>query len=116
MQETELQKKQGISQTAGKKVLEIMFQTGESPLKIIERLNLWQMEPKEVCYIAYLTVCEHPELALKYLDGNEKVINALMGKVMGKINGRSTGTWVEECVVASIEYIYAAFLPKKPTA
>jgi Asp-tRNA(Asn)/Glu-tRNA(Gln) amidotransferase B subunit len=83
-----------------------MFKTGDHPWYVIERLGLWLLPDDEVLRVAYLTVCDNPDLALKYRDGNEKVLNALVGKVMGQIKGRAVGTWVEDCVKASIGYIY----------
>lgn len=106
-----------ISTSAAKKVLEIMFKTGESHEVIIDRLDLWLLSEEEVCLEAHLIVCDNPDVALKYLEGNAKIINSLVGKVMGKINGRSHGPWVEECINASINFVYGPVMhlfPLKP--
>ena len=95
-----------ISITAAKKVLEIMFLTGETALPVIERFDLWLLPLEEVARITYLIVCDNPELSLRYRDGNDKIINALIGKVMAQVKGRSTGSAIEELIKASIHYIY----------
>lgn len=95
-----------ISNTAAKKALEEMFKTGDSASLIVSRLDLGLLPIEEIVQICYYTVCENPDLVAKYREGNDKILNAIVGKVMAKIRGKAIGSDVEELIKASISYIY----------
>lgn len=103
-----------LSQTSAKQVLAEMWRTGEDAITVTRRLDVGMLPEEEVCRIAYETVAVNPEIVLRYRDGETKLLNVLVGKVMGQIRGRSTGAWVEECVIASITYMYRPFDKPEP--
>lgn len=75
----------GITNDAGKIVLDEMFKTGEHPDAIIDRLGLWAItDPYEILAIARMVVWEFQSLSDQYIIGKKQVLNSLLGKAISK--------------------------------
>ncbi len=78
------------AQTARKKVLPILWETGKAPAQIVEDEGLAQISDTRVIEDeAQNAIDKNPELVEKYLDGNEAVFNAIFGRVMGATRGKA---------------------------
>jgi aspartyl-tRNA(Asn)/glutamyl-tRNA(Gln) amidotransferase subunit B len=77
------------AQTAKKTVLPIMWETGKDGAQIVEDEGLAQISDENlISETVQAALDENPDMVQKYLDGNEKVMNALFGKTMGKLRGK----------------------------
>lgn len=75
--------------TVRKKVLPIMWETGQDPAQIVETEGLAQISDTNlISDTVQAAIDENPDIVQRYLDGNEKVINAIFGKAMGKMRGK----------------------------
>jgi aspartyl-tRNA(Asn)/glutamyl-tRNA(Gln) amidotransferase subunit B len=78
------------AQTARKKVLPILWETGTAPSQIVEDEGLAQISDTSVIEDeAQKAIDNNPELVEKYLGGNEAVFNAIFGRVMGATRGKA---------------------------
>ena len=79
-----------ISNAAGKQVLEAMFETGEGPETIVERLNLSQMDDNEaLTEIVKTVISENPGVVTDYRRGKAAALNVLLGKTIKASGGRA---------------------------
>jgi aspartyl-tRNA(Asn)/glutamyl-tRNA(Gln) amidotransferase subunit B len=77
------------AQTAKKTVLPIMWETGKDGAQIVEDEGLAQISDENlISETVQAAMDENPDMVQKYVDGNEKVMNALFGKTMGKLRGK----------------------------
>jgi aspartyl-tRNA(Asn)/glutamyl-tRNA(Gln) amidotransferase subunit B len=78
------------AQTARKKVLPILWETGTAPSQIVDDEGLAQISDTGVIEDeAQNAIDNNPELVEKYLDGNDAVFNAIFGRVMGATRGKA---------------------------
>jgi len=75
--------------TASKRVLPIMWETGEAAASIVQRLGLAQISDKgQIGAIVARVLRDNEALVQRYLAGNDKVLNAIFGKIMGELRGK----------------------------
>jgi aspartyl-tRNA(Asn)/glutamyl-tRNA(Gln) amidotransferase subunit B len=80
-----------ISGAAGKTVLEGMFETGEEPGTIVERLELGQIKDEDTLIsLVEQVIGSNPELVELYRRGKVNVLQALVGKTIQSSKGRAT--------------------------
>jgi aspartyl-tRNA(Asn)/glutamyl-tRNA(Gln) amidotransferase subunit B len=86
-----------LSGTNAKSVLATAFETGESPLAIVEREGLAQVSDDAAISAEVTAVlAEHPEQVEQYLSGRETVFGFLVGQVMKRTAGRADARLVNE--------------------
>jgi len=75
--------------TARKDVLPEMFDTGQTADVIVEARGLAQIsDPALIAEKVTEAIAANPDMVQKYLEGNEKLLNALFGKTMGALRGK----------------------------
>ena len=75
--------------TARKKVLNEMWETGKDAQTIVDEQGLAQIsDPAIISEKVDKVLVENKELVQRLLDGNDKVMNALFGKIMGEMRGK----------------------------
>ena len=75
--------------TARKKVLPEMWQTGKDARAIVAEGGLAQISDESVIEAsADKVLAQNDDMAQRYLGGNEKVLNALFGKIMAEMRGK----------------------------
>ena len=76
--------------TARKKVLPDMWNTGRSAKEIVDEKGLAQISDPDIIDTAVDKVmATNEDMVKRVLDGNDKVINALFGRVMGELRGKA---------------------------
>ncbi len=76
--------------TARKKVLAEMWDTGKSARAIVEEKGLAQISDPDIIGAAVeKVIATNQDMVQRVLDGNDKVINALFGRVMGELRGKA---------------------------
>ena len=76
--------------TARKKVLPDMWNTGRSAKEIVDEKGLAQISDPDIIDTAVEKVmATNEDMVKRVLDGNDKVINALFGRVMGELRGKA---------------------------
>ena len=79
-----------ISALAAKDVLAEMFQTGDDPSDIIERLGLWQLsDTNDLEDIASHIIAENPKAVEDYKKGKDASLQFLVGQVMKESRGKA---------------------------
>lgn len=77
------------AQTARKKVLPIMWDEGKDAQKIVDDEGLAQVSDVGIIEEKVQEAIDNnPDMVEKYLAGNENVINAIFGRVMGALRGQ----------------------------
>ncbi|MFH1835934.1 MAG: Asp-tRNA(Asn)/Glu-tRNA(Gln) amidotransferase subunit GatB [Methanobacteriota archaeon] len=104
-----------ITDNVGKKLLERVIDSGESPEKIVSEEGLVKKSDKsELEDISYSVLSENVKPILDYLKGEENSINYLMGEVMKATHG----TAAPEQVILTLENTLADYgastYPKTP--
>jgi aspartyl-tRNA(Asn)/glutamyl-tRNA(Gln) amidotransferase subunit B len=79
-----------ISNSIGKKVFAIMWETGESPSNIVEKEGLKQIsDDGALKTMAQEVIDANPKPVADYLGGKEAAVQALMGQMMKKTKGKA---------------------------
>jgi len=90
--------------TARKKVLPAMWSTGASARAIVEEQGLAQVSDPAVIEAAVdKALADNHDMALRYLAGNEKVLNALFGKIMGQMRGKGDPAVLRRVLLRKLE-------------
>ena len=93
-----------LSGTNAKAVLATAFETGESPLAIVEREGLGQLADGGVVSREIAAVlAEHPEQVRQYREGRQAVFGFLVGQVMKRTGGRANARAVNEELRARLD-------------
>jgi aspartyl-tRNA(Asn)/glutamyl-tRNA(Gln) amidotransferase subunit B len=100
-----------ISATAAKTVLRECFKTGEEPIAIVDRLDLWLMPTEEVVQHVKDVVLDHLELCQQIVDGKPQLLNVLVGTVMKRTRGKAQAADVLSLVKGLVEMIWDVELP-----
>ncbi len=83
--------------TARKKVLPIMWDEGKSAKAIVADENLAQVSDTSlISEKVHEAIDANGDMVQKYLDGNENVINAIFGRVMGSLRGQGDPSVVRQ--------------------
>ncbi|RMG81884.1 MAG: Asp-tRNA(Asn)/Glu-tRNA(Gln) amidotransferase GatCAB subunit B, partial [Chloroflexi bacterium] len=86
-----------INQNTGVKVLEMMFESGQDAQAIVDEKGLAQVSDTSVIAEAVAQVIKDNEgLVQRYLEGQDKLFGALMGKAMGALKGKGNPQVVRE--------------------
>ncbi|MBV7338183.1 Asp-tRNA(Asn)/Glu-tRNA(Gln) amidotransferase subunit GatB [Chloroflexi bacterium TSY] len=79
-----------INPNTGKKVLEIMYQTGDDPARIVEREGLSMVRDTSVLDQAIRDVLStHIDEVARYREGETKLLGFFMGQVMRRTKGKA---------------------------
>ncbi|MFN8579627.1 MAG: Asp-tRNA(Asn)/Glu-tRNA(Gln) amidotransferase subunit GatB [Gemmatimonadaceae bacterium] len=90
-----------VSHSAGKKIFLLMVSTGEAPRTIAEREGLLQVRDDHALQAWVDQVCaESPEEVRRLQAGEQKLLGALVGKVMKKSGGRADPRKVSDLLTA----------------
>ena len=85
---------------ARKKVLPAMWSTGNDARAIVDEQGLAQVSDQSVIAAAVdKALSQNDELLQRYLGGNQKVLNALFGKIMGELRGKGDPTVVRRVLM-----------------
>ncbi|ODS37756.1 MAG: hypothetical protein A7315_13195 [Candidatus Altiarchaeales archaeon WOR_SM1_79] len=77
-----------ITEIVGKKLLERIIDTGESPMKIVEEEGLRKVSGQDKLQaVVGEVIAENPGAISDYKSGKPESLNFLMGKVMQKMKG-----------------------------
>ncbi len=88
-----------ISNTAAKEVFAAMFQSGEMPEAIVERLGLKQStDADELEKWVAEAIAANPKAVAEFKAGKEQAINAIKGAVMKASKGKANPRLVDETV------------------
>jgi len=88
-----------VSGTNAKAVLATAFETGESPLAIIERDGLGQVSDTGIIDVEIgAVIAEFPSQVAEYRSGKVQLIGFLVGQVMKRTAGRSDARAVNEAL------------------
>ena len=86
-----------ITENVGKKILEKVIDTGESPKKLVEAGGLGRVSGvDELSSVVDQVLKENAKAASDYKAGEGKALNFLMGQVMAKMKGRADSKVVTE--------------------
>jgi aspartyl-tRNA(Asn)/glutamyl-tRNA(Gln) amidotransferase subunit B len=92
-----------ISRSAGKDVLDRVFETGESPSAVVERLGLAAVGGDELGGIVDEVISSNPEEAERVRGGDQKVLGFLIGQVMKATRGNADGGRVRELLLQKLD-------------
>jgi len=82
--------KKEITENVGKKLLERIIDTGESPREIIQKEKLGRISGEdELSQVATVVISENAQPVADYKSGKPEALNFLMGQVMKKMKGRA---------------------------
>jgi aspartyl-tRNA(Asn)/glutamyl-tRNA(Gln) amidotransferase subunit B len=85
-----------ITEAVGKKLLERVIDTAESPKKIVKKEGLSKVSgEEELSKVVDGVLSENPQPVEDFRNGQEKALNCLMGKGMAKMRGAADNRVVE---------------------
>jgi aspartyl-tRNA(Asn)/glutamyl-tRNA(Gln) amidotransferase subunit B len=100
----ELLDKNTVNNNTAKKVLALIYADGGSPAGIVKEKGLAQESDEGILREAVLTVLEeNPDEVQRYLEGEEKVANFLMGQVMRAMRGKGNAQVVKQLIAEELE-------------
>ena len=86
-----------ITMGIAKKVLQLMWQTGRSPLDVIEGENLWPIvDPEALMAFGMEILKKMPQIKTDYLGGKTQALGAFMGQMMRLTGGKADPAKSEE--------------------
>jgi aspartyl-tRNA(Asn)/glutamyl-tRNA(Gln) amidotransferase subunit B len=89
--------------TARKDVLPLMWETGQDAEAIVKEKGLAQVSDSGLIREAVQQAMDkNPDMVQKYLAGEEKVMNALFGQVMGALKGKANPAVVREALLEAL--------------
>ena len=93
-----------ISGRIAKDVFEVMFETGEAALDIVEELGLRQVtDPSAIESVIDGIIVANPGQVEQFQSGNQKVIGWFVGQVMKETQGKANPKAVNEILRAKLE-------------
>ena len=93
-----------ISNTAAKQVLENMFETGEKPSDLIEKLGLAQVnDENEIIAIVKKVIEENPQSVADYKKGKDNAAKYIIGQVMRASRGKANPQTVNKLVTEEMQ-------------
>ncbi|MAU12234.1 MAG: Asp-tRNA(Asn)/Glu-tRNA(Gln) amidotransferase GatCAB subunit B [Anaerolineaceae bacterium] len=94
--------------TARKDVMPVMLETGKDAATIVEEKGLAQIsDPNLIADKVQEAIDSNGDIVQKYLDGNDKVINALFGKTMGALRGKGDPAVVRQVLQEKLDAMKA---------
>ena len=86
-----------INYKIAKTIIDEILETGEEPENVIERKGLIQNSNKDaIIKIVNQVISNNPNQVQQYKDGNEKVLQYLVGQVMRESKGKANPKLVNE--------------------
>jgi aspartyl-tRNA(Asn)/glutamyl-tRNA(Gln) amidotransferase subunit B len=86
-----------INQTAAKKTLGVMWETGRSPQEIVEEMGLKQVsDASELTAIVDRVLADNPDAVVSFRAGKESTIRFLIGQVMKATRGKANPQMAEQ--------------------
>lgn len=93
-----------INSSTAVKVLEKMWQTGDTASAIVERDGLAQINDADaIGAIVEKVLAESEKMVTDYLAGKEKLFGGLVGKVMGEAKGKANPQLLQEILRAKLD-------------
>ena len=90
--------------TARKQVLPEMWSSGKDARAIVDEQGLAQISDQALIAASVGKVLgENDDMLQRYLGGNQKVLNALFGKIMGELRGKGDPTVVRRVLMDKLE-------------
>lgn len=90
--------------TARKDVLPLMWETGQDAAAIVAEKGLAQVsDPAIIGERIEEALAQNGDMVEKYLAGNDKVINALFGKIMGALKGKGDPAVVRQVLQEKLD-------------
>ena len=90
--------------TARKKVLPEMWDTGKDAATIVREKGLAQVsDPALIREKVEKVLRENDNMVQRFLDGNDKVLNALFGKIMGEMRGKGDPAIVRQTLLQKLQ-------------
>lgn len=90
--------------TARKDVLPMMWTEGRDPQSIVDEKGLAQIsDPNVIGEKVAEALAQNDDMVQRYLEGNEKVLNALFGKVMGALRGKGDPAVVRQLLQEKLD-------------
>ena len=90
--------------TARRQVLSEMWDTGLDAATIVDKKGLAQVsDPALISEKVEKVLRENSNLVQRFLEGNEKVLNALFGKIMGEMRGKGDPAIVRRLLLQKLE-------------
>jgi aspartyl-tRNA(Asn)/glutamyl-tRNA(Gln) amidotransferase subunit B len=80
-----------LSATQSKAVLQEMLSSGGKPVEIAKRLGYEQIDANEIYKVIDEVIANNPAEWERYLAGDDKVVQFLLGQVMRSTKGRANG-------------------------
>ncbi|QPC82326.1 Asp-tRNA(Asn)/Glu-tRNA(Gln) amidotransferase subunit GatB [Phototrophicus methaneseepsis] len=94
--------------TARKDVLPLMLESGQDANTIVQEKGLAQIsDPTLIADKVQEAIDGNADMVAKYLDGNEKVINALFGRTMGALKGKGDPAVVRQVLLEKLQAMKA---------
>lgn len=85
-------------------VLATMWETGEKAAEIVEREGLAQVSDTDaITVVVDQVIAENPGLVQKYLEGNEKMFQALFGPIMKAMKGQGNPQTIREILQRQLD-------------
>jgi len=99
-----LRQAETINANAAKRVLQVMFETGEDPQTVVDRLGLAQISDTDALSgIVAEVIDANPDQVAQYLGGKTAVSGWFMGQVMRVTRGKANPQEVRELIFAYLE-------------
>lgn len=99
-----LLEKEEITHASAIQIIDVLLETGEMPIDIVERLGLKVQRDENLIASKVREVIKNNPQALKdYISGKEKAFGFLMGKSMGALKDRGDPSQVKEILVKELE-------------
>jgi aspartyl-tRNA(Asn)/glutamyl-tRNA(Gln) amidotransferase subunit B len=88
-----------INQSAAKKVLEVMFESGRAPRELVKELGLQQISDADALTPIFEKVlADNPDAVAQFKGGKEGIINFLVGQVMRATRGKANPKLAEQAL------------------
>jgi aspartyl-tRNA(Asn)/glutamyl-tRNA(Gln) amidotransferase subunit B len=95
--------REDINATSGKEVLELIFETGDSPVEIVESRGLAQLnDPQTIMNLVNQVLVENPKQVEQYLAGKTTISQWLFGQVMRAAGGRANPSIVKSSLNSAL--------------
>lgn len=95
--------REDINATSGKEVLEEIFETGGSPVEIVEARGLAQLnDPQVIMDLVNQVLVENPQQVEQYFGGKTTISQWLFGQVMRAAGGRADPSIVQSSLNSAL--------------
>jgi len=100
----ELIQQNEITENVGKKMVERIIDSGESPKEIVKKENLNKLgDDEHLVSVAVEVINSNPKVVEDYKTGKKEALNFLMGQVMKQTKGRAEASKVIEILKKNIK-------------